>query len=137
MVDVTDADLARAKRRWEAERAERPVAVSVRFDAASERFVVDFTNGACFIFPARALEGLEDATAAQLAEVELLGETGLHWESLDADYSIAGLMNGIFGTRAFMEAQRRGGQSRSAAKIAASRANGAKGGRPKSSTKDS
>lgn len=40
-------------------------------------------------------------------------------------------MNGVFGTRSFMEAQRRGGQSRSPAKAAASRANGAKGGRPK------
>ena len=133
MADVTDAELTEAKRRWEAERAERPVATGVRFDAASERIVVDFTNGASFLFPARALEGLQDAPADQLAEVELLGETGLHWESLDVDYTIAGLMSGIFGTKAFLEAQRRGGQSRSPAKVAASRANGKKGGRPKTS----
>lgn len=131
MADVTDAELTQAKARWEAERAERPIPASVRFDSLSERMIVDFTNGASFIFPARAVEGLERATTAQLAEVELLGETGLHWESLDLDYTIVGLMNGIFGTQVFMEAQRRGGQSRSEAKIAASRANGAKGGRPK------
>ncbi len=128
---VTDAELAQAKQRWEAERAERPIPASVRFDTASERIILDFTNGASFIFPARALQGLEEATVAELAEVGLLGETGLHWESLDADYTISGLMNGVFGTRSFMEAQRRGGQSRSPAKAAASRANGAKGGRPK------
>lgn len=131
MVEVSDAQLAAAKQRWESERAGRPIPASVRYDAASERIVVDFTNGASFLFPARAVEGLQRATPAQLAEVELLGETGLHWESLDIDYAIAGLMNGIFGTRAFMEAQRRGGQSRSPAKTAASRANGAKGGRPR------
>ena len=125
---ITDAELAQAKQRWEAERAERPIPASVRFDAASERVILDFTNGASFIFPARALQGLEEATVAELAEVELLGETGLHWESLDADYTISGLMNGVFGTRSFMEAQRRGGQSRSPAMAAASRANGAKGG---------
>ncbi len=130
-IKITDAELAQAKQRWEAERAERPIPTLVRFDAASERIVLDFTNGASFIFPARALQGLEDATVAELGEVELLGETGLHWESLDADYTISGLMNGVFGTRSFMEAQRRGGQSRSPAKAAASRANGAKGGRPK------
>ncbi|MFS2151563.1 DUF2442 domain-containing protein [Rhizobium sp. Rhizsp42] len=128
---ITDAELAQAKQRWEAERAERPIPASVRFDAASERIILDFTNGASFIFPARALQGLEEATVAELAEVERLGETGLHWESLDADYTISGLMNGVFGTRSFMEAQRRGGQSRSPAKAAASRANGAKGGRTK------
>ena len=135
MVEVRDTELAAAKRRWDAERSERPIPQSVRFDAVSERIIVDFTNGASFMFPARALEGLEDATPTQLSEVELLGETGLHWESLDLDYTVVGLMNGIFGTRAFMEAQRRGGQSRSTAKIAASRANGTKGGRPRKSVK--
>ncbi len=131
MVEVSDAELAAAKKRWQQERAERPIPISVRFEAASARIIVDFTNGASFMFPARALEGLQDATAQQMADVELLGETGLHWESLDIDYTISGLMNGIFGSRTFMEAQRKGGQSRSPAKAAASRANGAKGGRPK------
>ncbi|PYE45991.1 uncharacterized protein DUF2442 [Rhizobium sp. PP-F2F-G20b] len=106
---------------------------AVRFDVPSERVVVDFTNGASFLFPARALEDPQDATTEQLAEVALLGETGLHWESLDADYTISGLMSGIFGTKSFMDAQRRGGQSRSPAKVSASRANSAKGGRPKTS----
>jgi hypothetical protein len=131
MVDISDAELTAAKERWQQERAERPVPASVRFEPASSRVIVDFTNGACFVFPARALEGLQNATAEELAEVELLGETGLHWESLDVDYTISGLMNGIFGSRSFMEAQRKGGQSRSVAKAAASRANGAKGGRPR------
>lgn len=131
MVDITDQELSEAKQRWQAERAARPVPVSVRFDAGSGRIVVEFQNGAAFMLPARALEGLGEASDAELGEVELLGETGLHWESLDIDYSISGLMAGVFGSRSFMEAQRRGGQSRSEAKVAASRANGAKGGRPK------
>lgn len=133
MGDVSDADLQAAKARWAEERAGRPIPVAVRFDRATERIVVDFVNGATFLVPARALEGLENATADELAEVELLGETGLHWESLDVDYTIQGLMAGIFGSRVFMDAQRRGGQSRSPAKVAASRANGAKGGRPRKS----
>ncbi len=133
MGDVSDADLQAAKARWAEERAGRPIPVAARFDRATERIVVDFVNGATFLVPARALEGLEDATIDELAEVELLGETGLHWESLDVDYTIQGLMAGIFGSRVFMDAQRRGGQSRSPAKVAASRANGAKGGRPRKS----
>jgi hypothetical protein len=135
MAETTDIELEQAKQRWDTERAERPVPASVRYDHVSERVVVEFTNGACFLFPTRNVEGLQDATADQLADVELLGETGLHWESLDIDYSISGLMSGTFGSRTFMaaqrDAQRRGGQSRSDAKTAASRANGAKGGRPK------
>lgn len=131
MIEVTDAELMEAKRRWEVERAQRPIPVSARFDGPSGRIVVEFANGAAFMVPARSLEGLADAADEQLAEVELLGETGLHWESLDVDYSISGLMSGMFGSRAFMEAQRKGGQSKSVAKAAASRANGAKGGRPR------
>jgi hypothetical protein len=131
MVEVTDAELQSAKARWAEERSGRPVPVAVRLDRETERIVVDFANGATFLVPARALEGLEQATSDELAEVELLGETGLHWEALDVDYTIQGLMAGIFGSRAFIEAQRRGGQSRSPAKAAASRANGARGGRPK------
>lgn len=128
---LDDRDYQEATARGEAERARAPIPTSVRFDEVSGRIVVDFINGATFMVPARSLQGLENATAEQLAEVALLGETGLHWESLDVDFTIAGMINGIFGTAKFMEAQRRGGQSRSAAKVEASRANGAKGGRPR------
>lgn len=131
MVDISDAELDEAKLRWQNERSQRPTPSSVYFDSTSGRIVVEFTNDAAFMVPARVLEGLEGASDEHLSEVELLGETGLHWESLDVDYTIAGLMNGVFGSKAFMEAQSRGGKSRSPAKIAASRANGAKGGRPR------
>jgi len=128
---LEDRDYDEVTAKGEAERASAPIPIAVRFDDVSERIVVDFANGACFMVPARAIQGLAEATPEQLADVTLLGETGLHWESIDVDFTIAGLMNGIFGTAQFMEAQRRGGQSRSAAKVAASRANGAKGGRPR------
>lgn len=113
------------------ERAQAMLPVAVRFDEASRQIVIDFDNGTTFLVPTERLEGLQGASAAQLNEVELLGETGLHWESLDVDFTIEGLMRGLFGTARFMDAQRRGGRSRSDAKIAASRANGAKGGRPR------
>lgn len=120
-----------ASRRGEEERAKSPIPAAVRYDRESGRIVVDFTNGASFMVPARSLQDLADANDDEIAEVELAGETALHWERLDVDFSIAGLMNGIFGTARFMEAQRRGGQSKSPAKIAAARSNGAKGGRPR------
>lgn len=130
---LEDRHYEEATRQGETERSRSPIPASVRFDEASGRIVVEFSNGAAFMVPARAIQGLENATFAQLAEVELLGETGLHWETLDVDFTVAGLMNGVFGTAKFMDAQRRGGQSRSAAKIEASRINGAKGGRPRKS----
>jgi hypothetical protein len=65
-----------------------------------------------------------------LAAVEILGNGyGLHWEALDADISVPGLLAGIFGTKAYMA--RLAGRTKSPAKAAAARANGAKGGRPR------
>lgn len=92
--------------------------------------VVELTNGCTFAFPPRLAEGLETATGDQLAAVEVLGSGyGLHWEALDADLSIPGLLAGLFGTRAHMS--RLAGRATSPAKAAAARANGAKGGRPR------
>jgi hypothetical protein len=75
-------------------------------------------------------QGLETATDEDLAAVEILGAGyGLHWEALDVDLSIPGLLAGLFGTKAYMA--RRAGQAKSPAKAAAARENGRKGGRPR------
>lgn len=129
--NFTETQYDAATRRGEEERASAPIPESVRYDRPSGRIIVEFTNGSAFMTPARALEGLENATDAELEDVQLLGETGIHWDRLDTDFTINGLMRGIFGTLKFMEARRCGSRSRSEAKSAAARANGAKGGRPK------
>lgn len=131
---LEDSNFAEATRRGEAERSSGPLPASARYDERSGRIIVEFSNGSAFMVPARLLQGLENAAPEDIADVELLGETGLHWERLDVDFTIAGLMHGVFGTSKFMDAARRGGQSRSDAKVAASRANGSKGGRPRKSS---
>lgn len=124
-----EAAEARARTMLETE----PRAASARFDAATGRIVVDLTNGCTFAFPARRIEELERAGDAEIAEVEVAGAgCGLHWPSRDADLTIGGLMNGVFGTRKWMsELARRAGRTTAPAKAAAARANGAKGGRPR------
>lgn len=130
MVELTDAQIEAATERGRAFRESHPHAKSARYDAKAERVVVELVNGATFAFPPRLIEGLRDASPEQIAEVEVIGAGyGLHWESLDLDYSVPGLMNGVFGTAKWMAAQ--AGRTTSAAKAAAARANGAKGGRPR------
>lgn len=130
MVELTDAEIEAANERGRIYRETHPHAAAARYDPKSERIIVDLTNGATFAFPPRLVQGLEDATPEQLAEVEVLGAGGgLHWETLDVDFSVPGLVNGVFGTAKWMAA--RGGRAASVAKAAAARANGAKGGRPR------
>lgn len=99
MVAISEAELAEAKLRWDTERERRLIPACVRFDRRSGHILIEFTNAAVFTVPARALQGLKEATDEQLADVELLGETGLHWESLDVDYTISGLMNGVLASK--------------------------------------
>lgn len=130
MVELTDAAIDAALERGRAAHASEPRAAAARYDRRSGRVIVDLENGCTFAFPPRLAQGLEGASDDQLATVEVLGKGyGLHWEELDVDLSLPGLMAGIFGTKAWMA--RRAGQATSTAKAAASRANGAKGGRPR------
>lgn len=112
-----------------------PRAQSARYDATRRQIIVDLTNGCSFIFPVDKAQGLAGASDDDLAEIEVLGKGfGLHWEKLDADLSIPALVVGAFGSKAWMrELARRGGSATSAAKAAAARANGSKGGRPRKS----
>jgi hypothetical protein len=55
-------------------------------------------NNAEFRFPAANNTKLAKATDEQLANVELICDgTGLHWEELDEDLSISGILDGRFG----------------------------------------
>lgn len=130
MADLTDAQIAAAEERGRIVRATRPHAASARYDPKSERMIVDLDNGATFAFPPRLVQGLENATQDELSEVEMLGDGfGLHWERLNVDFTVGGLLNGVFGTARWMA--EKAGRTSSPAKAAAARANGAKGGRPR------
>ena len=126
--------VAAAERRGQRSLRSEPRARTARYDRRTGRVHVELTNGCTFAFPARNAEGLEHASDAELAQVEILGlGLGLHWERLDVDLSVPGLLAGLFGTKAYMDRRRaaRAGAARSAAKAAAARRNGAKGGRPR------
>lgn len=120
-------DAIASSRRWA-----RPKAVSVAYDGDSDEVVIRFDSGSTLHVPRMNLEGLEGASAAELRKVVLEGPgTGLHWPRLDVDHYIPALVEGVFGTKRWMsELGRRGGSRTSAAKAAAARENGRRGGRP-------
>ena len=130
MAELTDAEIDAAAGRGKTACSLEPRAAAARYDSEAGHIVVELTNGCTFAFPPALAQGLEEASPAQLAQVEILGAGyGLHWEALDADFTVPGLLAGIFGTKAYMA--RRAGQSTSPAKAAAARSNGARGGRPR------
>jgi hypothetical protein len=110
-----------------------PLATAVRYDRRTRKVVIELNNGCTLLVPPELAQGLRGASPLQLSQAIILGPgTAISWPDLDVQYSMASLLAGILGTRAWMaELGRTGGRVKSAAKSRAARRNGAKGGRPK------
>jgi hypothetical protein len=125
MAELTNAEIDSAVAQGRSAREHEPRAATARYDRGGDRIIVELTNGCTFAFPPRLAQGLGSATADQLAQVEVLGVGyGLHWEALDVDLSVPGLMAGLFGTQAFIAG--RPGRARGPAKTSAKQRDGAK-----------
>lgn len=122
---------ARAREAHERETGRR--AVSAHYDVQTDRVMMELTSGFVFGFPPQAIPVLAHASPAQLAAVRLSpGGGALHWEELDADVSVPGLLlASVDRPTRLRELSRLAGRTQSTAKAAAARANGAKGGRPR------
>jgi hypothetical protein len=111
-----------------------PRAVSAYYDRKSGHIVIHLSSKLILSFSPHDVQGLENAKPIQLDEIEITPSGfGIHFPKLDADLYVPGLLEGFLGSKKWMAARlgQIGGQSRSRAKRAASRANGKLGGRPR------
>ena len=110
-----------------------PRVVAAHYDRKTGRVVIQLSSKLIVSFSPGDVEGLEEANAAQLGEIEISPSGfGIHFPAVDADLYVPALLDGILGSTRWMASRlgQIGGQSRSRAKKAASRANGKLGGRP-------
>ena len=124
----------RANRRTKELRTAIPHATAAHYDRANDRIVIHLSSKVDVSFSPRDAQGLEHARPSQLEEIEISPSGfGIHFPRLEADLYVPGLLEGLLGSRQWMAARlgQIGGRSRTAAKKAASRANGALGGRPR------
>lgn len=133
MAELTREQFEAAQARGEA-RLRGPRAESAHYDAGRNRVIVRLTTGVEIGFAPRAVEGLQHASVDDLkaVEVEAFG-LGVHFPTIDADLYVPALLEGVLGSKHWMAAHlgAAGGRSRTAAKAAASRENGKRGGRPR------
>jgi hypothetical protein len=127
-----DAQIAKAKHAQRTLRSHGRVAESARYDPKSRRIDVTMTGGALFGIPVDRIRELKGASDDLLAKVSVdeLG-SGLRWDQLDVDVSVPGLIGEVFPAVIASAFAALGGRSMSEAKVAAARANGMKGGRPR------
>lgn len=116
-----------------AEHKSEPIAREVFYNKESKRIVIHFDNDCKFECPVSLLQGVCLLTDDEIAKVQLTpAGWGISWANADLDFGVNELVQGIFGTKTWMkEVAAKGGRSKSEKKQAASRINGAKGGRPR------
>ena len=138
MILTTDAQIDTAVKRGK--RLPKSVsATAAIYLPESDQVAVSFDNGTEIRFPRMGLDGLENASLDDLADIELEAGRLLVWPKIADDRSggevahyIPDLMDKFAPSgRAMGEIGRLGGSKTSPAKTAAVRANGKKGGRPK------
>jgi len=127
------ANFARASRAGERAAKTEARASTVVYRPTEHALRIELTNGAAITLPVELIPSLRRAAPQDIRAVEILGRGGgLHWESLDLDLSVPGLLSSVFaGPEWLAELGRVGGRKSSAAKAAAARRNGRKGGRPR------
>jgi hypothetical protein len=112
--------------------ARDPRAIAARYEDG--HIVIDLSTRYRVSFAPERAQGLAGAAPSDLAEIEITPSGyGLHWPKLNADLWLPALLEGVFGSRAWMAARlgAEGGKATSDAKVAAARENGKRGGRPK------
>ncbi len=133
-MEISETEFEPANKRMAMRRKAEPNAVAAEYDAARNMIAVTLSNGAEVRFPVAKLQGLAGAKADELAHIEIdPAGYGLSFPKLDADFSLPALMQGVFGSRAWMAALlgSESGKSVSPKKVMAARNNGRLGGRPK------
>ena len=111
-----------------------PRAVAARYDEANDRLIIKLRNGVIFIVPCSLIQGLSGAEPEKIAAVKVMPRgAALHWDELDVQMSVPGLVAGVFGTRKWMAELGRQGGSMSKAKRSEVRENGNK--RPRERTR--
>jgi len=132
-VVTSDIEIEKALERAKALDGE-PLAQGVEHIEDLNLLIIRLSTGRRLVLPVEDIQGLGNATPEQLRKHELLGRgTGISFPELDVDLYVPALIEGVYGNRRWMaHLGRQGGKATTAAKRLASRANGTKGGRPKS-----
>ena len=109
-----------------------PRAKNATYDPETRCLIIELLNSCVFIVPVDLMQGLRGASDEDLMDFSLMPRGfDLHWHKLDAQFTVFGLLQGLFGTKRWMaELGRMGGRVTSEVKRAAARVNGRLGGRP-------
>jgi Protein of unknown function (DUF2442) len=101
--EALDAQIAKAQQAGETAELMEPRARAIAYDTQQDAIVIYLKTDVFIGIPRKFLQGLENATAEDLQDFWLTSNgDAVHWEKLNASFSIPGLVTGTFGTRQWM-----------------------------------
>ena len=100
---ISDEEREAAERRMDETLRRHPRAIRARYDRRRSRIVIRLDTGLDILLPTRLVQGLREASPDHLSSIEISPTgLGLYWPMLDTDLYVPGLLDGCFGTRAWM-----------------------------------
>jgi len=98
-----ERQFAEANKRGKERLRTEPRAKRASYDSQTRRVRIELRNGCTLLVPVDLMQGLRGARDEDLADFSLMPRGfDLHWHKLDAQFTIQGLLNGIFGTKKWM-----------------------------------
>lgn len=92
----SDDEIAKAKESWIQAQTTEPIAESIAFSADEMIYTLTLTSGVKIVFPAIAIQEIANFPVDDLADVHISGSgCSIHWETLDVDFSIVGLLRRV------------------------------------------
>jgi hypothetical protein len=107
-VVTTDAEIDAALERAK-EFDKEPRVSAAEYNAQLDVVVLHLNTGRRLVIPREELQGLENASEAQLAEIEIFAGLSLAWPRLDVDHYLPHLLEHRYGNDRWMEAMKRRG----------------------------
>lgn len=96
--------LDRAQARAMLADATEPRARNAYYDRAKGTIIIELKDGSTFTVPHHLLQGLADADPNDIAAIVLTPSgNALHWDTLDIHLRVPSILQGIYGTKAWME----------------------------------
>ena len=83
-----------------------PAAISAEYNRALDVIVIKIDNDKRLVIQRELLEGLEDATPAELADIEIIGGQIIGWTTLDVHHYMERLTAGKYSTERWKQARK-------------------------------
>lgn len=129
---ITEAELSRVRRETAESDLTEPRIIRTSYDNRTRQLHLILRDGVGADIPVDLFAELANASSKQIADCKIR-ENGasLHWDELDVQMTTIAILQIAFKFTTISDNARQAGSRRSAAKSAAARRNGTKGGRPR------